>query len=741
MAAVDARADFTFEAGELDVEVLRVTSFRGVEGISMLGQFTVELASDDPDVDIDKIVGEKACLTWKGLEETRWLHGLVAEFEVTGYGRSLTYYAARIVPKMWLLTRRWQCRIFQDLSTPEILEKVFKGAGLSSGEDYKLGFQRSYTKRTFCVQYRESDMDFVSRLMEEEGIYYWFEHTEDGHVLRLADNSSAHEPILGESTLAFLPGDEGQTQGEAISAFRYGKTVRTGKVTFRDFEFKKPSLDLTQSAPADKWKELEHYDYPGEYHEPGHGKALAKIRLEEEQVWRDGAEGEGSCRLMAPGQTFTLDLHKREDLNQEYLITEIQHYGTQPQGAEEDFLDSGGRAEATYENEFECLPKTRQFRPPRDTPTPVVDGPQTAIVVGPAGEEIYTDEHGRVKVQFHWDREGKKDDKSSCWMRVSQLWAGEAWGAMYVPRIGQEVIVEFLEGDPDRPMVTGRVYHGTNVPPYSLPAEKTKSTIKSNSSPGGGGSNELRFEDKKGSEEIYAHAQKDYNIVVENDRTKKVGHDEKWEIGNDQTGLVKHDQKLTVNHNRTKRVDVDQSESVGGNKTIDVEGNHTEKIHKSKKVNVTLGHTEVVNAYQSITIGGARMLKVGAAFTQTVVGLKSTTVGAAMSIKVSKNYTLKVNGNRKTDIGKNYDEKVKGTHTEFVDGDFVLHAKNLELMAEDKIFISVGKASITLEKDGTIQIVGKKMNIKGTEIGVDGDKLTQKMSGDIIQKGANIKQN
>jgi type VI secretion system secreted protein VgrG len=669
------------------------------------------------------------------------MHGIVAEFDVTGYGRSLTYYSARIVPKMWLLTRRFQSQIFQDLATPDILKKMLEAAGLKADEDFKLGLKRSYKPRKYCVQYRESDMDFVSRLMEEEGIFYWFEHTEDGHVLRIADNSSAHEPILGESTLAFLPGDEGRTQAEAISDFRYGKAVRTGKVTLREFDFVKPTLDMTASSPADKWKELERYEYPGDYHVNGLGSELVKIRLEEEQAWREGAEGEGTCRMMAPGQTFTLDLHKRDALNQEYLITEISHYGTQPHAAEEDNLGTEGRTEPTYENEFECLPKSRPFRPERVTPRPRVEGPQTAIVTGPSGEEIHTDEHGRVKVKFFWDRSSHKDDKSSCWIRVSQGWSGAAYGSMIIPRIGHEVIVEFLEGDPDRPLITGRVYNGGNVPPYALPANKTRSTLKSDSSPGGGGSNELRFEDKKGSEEIYAHAQKDYNIVVENDRTRTVGHDETWEVGNDQTGTVKHDQKLTVKNNRTKRVDVDQSESIGGNKTIDVTGNHTETIHKSKKVNVTLGHTETVNAYQSITIGGARMLKVGAAFTQTVVGLKSTTVGASLSVKVSRNYSVKVNGNRKTDIGKNYDEKVKGTHTEFVDGDFVLHAKNLELMAEEKILISVGKATITMEKDGTIQITGKKMNIKGTEIGIDGDKLTQKMSGDIIQKGSNIKQN
>jgi type VI secretion system secreted protein VgrG len=470
-------------------------------------------------------------------------------------------------------------------------------------------------------------------------------------------------------------------------------------------------------------------------------KDLVKLRLEEEQAGRERADAESDCRLVMPGHTFSLDLHPRDSLNQDYLITQVHHWGTQPQAADEDTMGAEAAAAPGYHNQFECLPKTRPFRPARITPRPRVEGPQTAVVTGPSGEEIHTDEYGRVKVRFFWDRSGVSDDKSSCWVRVSQGWSGVGWGSVFIPRVGHEVIVEFLEGDPDRPLVTGRVYNGENPVPYALPGAKTRSTVMSNSSPGGGGSNEIRFEDAAGSEEIYVHAQKDNNIVVENDRTRKVGHDETWEVGNDQTGTVKHDQSLTVKNNRTKRVDVNQSESIGGNKDIDVTGNHTEVIHGSKKVNVSMGHTETVNLYQSITVGAARMLKVGAAFTQTVVGLKSTTVGAALTVKVARNYTEKVNGNRKTEIKKNYDEKVTGTHTEFVDGDFVLHAKNVELMAEEKILISVGKAAITLEKDGTVQITGKKMNVKGTDIGFDGSKLTQKMSGDIVQKGANIKQN
>jgi type VI secretion system secreted protein VgrG len=691
---------------------------------------------------MDALVGEKACLAWKGMEEQRWVHGIVSSFELTGFGGKLTYYSARLVPKLWLLTRRAQSQIFQNLATPDILKQMLEEGGIPADE-FKLSLKRSYKPRKYCVQYRESDMDFISRLMEEEGIFYFFEHTEDGCTLHLSDDLSVHQPMAGTATVPYHPAQEGNVGGEAISAFRYGRSVRTGMVTLREFDFKKPSLDLTAELEADKWKELEAYDYPGAYPDSNLGKEYAKIRLEEEQARRELGEGEGNARQMVSGFKFTLEGYGRDAANQEYVLTRVHHWGHQPQAGEEEATSGGDDEEPTYQNDFTCIPAAVPFRPPRLTPRPCVDGPQTAVVTGPSGEEIHTDEFGRIKVRFHWDRSGIKDDKSSCWIRVSQGWGGAGWGAMHIPRIGQEVIVSFIEGDPDQPLVTGRVYNGENPPPYDLPGAKTQSTIKSNTTPGGGGSNEIRFEDAGGSEEVYIHAQKDQNEVVENDHTRTVNRNETIHVVKNRDKSVDVDQSETIGANKKISVGANHDEKIGGDKTMDVTGSHKETIHGSKKVNVSLGHTEVVNLFQNITIGGAKMLKVGAAYTQTIVGLMSETVGAAKKVKVSRNYDEIVNGNRKTKIKKDYTEEVKGTHSETITGDFVMHAKNIELMAEEKLFISVGgKAMMTLTKDGKIVIEGKSdMDIKAKDITIEGSKLNEKMSGEINKKGSKINLN
>jgi type VI secretion system secreted protein VgrG len=738
---VDERADFTFEAGGLDTEVLRIVRFHGTEGISELSRFQMELSSTDPDVDFDALVGEKGCLAWKGMEETRWVHGIVSHFEVTGQGERLTYYSARLVPRMWLLTRRRQSRIFQNLATPDILKKVFEEGGLPSDE-FKLSLKRSYKPRKYCVQYRESDFDFASRLMEEEGIFYFFEHTEDGHVLHVADDPSAHLDITGEATLPYRPGDDGLTGGESILKFRYGKAVRTGLVTLRDFDFKKPSLDTTADSSADKWKELEHYDYPGDYHENALGKDLAKIRLQEWQAGREEAEGEGNCRLMVPGYKFTLDQHKRDALNQEYLITEVHHWGSQPQAREEE-----GAAKASegpmYHNTFECMPTTRPYRPPRETPRPRVEGPQTAIVTGPSGEEIHTDEYGRVKVRFFWDRSGVTDDKSSCWIRVSQAWAGAGWGSMVIPRIGQEVVVDFIEGDPDRPLITGRVYNGESPPPYDLPGAKTRSTFKSNTTPGGGGSNEIRLEDAGGSEEIYIHAQKDKNVVVENDHTRDVGNNETIHVAKNRDKSVDVDQSETIGSNKKISVGANHDESIGANMTLNVAADQTESVGGNKSLTVAIAHTETIGAACAITVGLAHALTVGAALTETVGGGRTVSIGGGLTENVAKDSGLSTGGGRSVKAGGDYSVSAGGAIAESAGKDVTvqaggkmglsaakaaaINAKTVDMVAQDAIVIKVGSASIEMKKSGDILINGKAINLKG--------------SGDITIKGSNIKSN
>ena len=695
------RADFTFEVGALDPDALRVLRFRGNEGLSLPYRFELDLVSPDGEVDFDAVVGEKAKFIWKTPDGERFVHGIVSQFEQTGRGRALTHYTLRLVPKVWSLTLRRRSRIFQNLATPDLLKKVLQD-GAMVADEFRLSLKRSYKPRKYCVQYRETDFDFLSRLMEEEGIFYFFEHTEDGHVLVIGDDPAVHVPIEGTPQVPMRQGESEMLGEERITSFHYVRAMRMGAVMLRDFDFKKPALDLKVEKQAEVETQFEYYDYPGEYPDTVLGGELARIRLEEQRTRKSVGEGESDCRRLVSGCRFTLEGHPRPDFDQEYLLVGVEHWGEQPQAAEED-LSGTGEQPTTYSNRFECIPSTIPFRPRRITPHPRVEGPQTAVVTGPSGEEIHTDEHGRVKVHFHWDREGGLNDKSSCWIRVSQSWAGPGWGGMLIPRIGQEVIVEFLEGDPDCPLITGRVYNGTNPPPYGLPGEKTKSTLKSDSSPGGGGSNELRYEDAKGSEEIYLHGQKDWNIVIENDKTQQIGHDESLHVKND----------------RDKTVDNNQSETIGNNKTITVGSNHTESVGASMTINVGTNLTETVALNYAETVGAAMELTIGGVFAETVGAQKTETVGA--------NKDESVGGDKSESVGGSKTEEVSGKKTETVAKEYSVKAKKVSIEADDEIALRTGDATILMKKSGDISIKGKKISVTG--------------SGDIVLKGKKILEN
>ncbi|MBW2646830.1 MAG: type VI secretion system tip protein VgrG, partial [Deltaproteobacteria bacterium] len=535
------------------------------------------LLSENHNIKFEDIIGKNVTVSIILADgDKRFFNGIISSFsQGSGGGEAggdphFSHYTATMVPWFWLLTRTADSRIFQKLSVPDIVEKIFTEKEFL---DYKLLLNDSYDKRDYCVQYRETDFNFISRLLEEEGICYFFEHEEKKHTLILADASDKFKPCPKQESARYQISAGGWLEEDVITILDKMQEIRPAKYTINDFNFEIPSTDLKVDVSTKQMLgpgEREIYDYPGLYTKKAQGERLTTIRMEEEETKITTITGSSDCRVFTSGYKFNLTDYYREDMdNKDYVLTHIEHEVREVSdyyGASIESMES----ESPYINRFKCIPFEVPYRPSRDTVKPVVIGTQTAIVVGPAGEEIYTDEHGRVKVQFHWDREGKNDENSSCWIRVSQVWAGAGWGAMHIPRIGQEVIVDFLEGDPDRPIITGRVYHGTNTPPYSLPDEKTKSTIKSDSSLGGGGSNEIRFEDKKGEEEIYLHGQKDWTIAIENDKNQTVGHDE----------------TLSVSNNRTKDVGVDQSETIGSNKTIKVGANHTESIGSNMSLKV-----------------------------------------------------------------------------------------------------------------------------------------------------------
>lgn len=678
----------------------KLAKIEGAEGISFPFEYTLELVSEDADINFAQIIAKTGVVKFISEHDDveRYIHGMIADFALIDQGNRLTTYAARLVPRIWNLTQMADCRIFQATTTPDIIKKILDDAKIAS-DTYKIDCKETYAARDYCVQYRESDLSFISRLMEEEGIFYYFEHSADKHLLVIADKSTVHKEIGKPAKVIYQKPSGAVAAEDTVHPFTYTEGVRSGGVMVNDYLFRKPALNLRTKQDFTLNTELEIYDYPGHYpvtdagdDASATGTRLAKVRMEAAQVSRTVGKGESDCMRLSAGFRFTLDKHGRKALNQDYLLIYVKLSAEQPSVYEE---GAGGKG-SNYRNEFVCIPASVPYRAARHASKPTIAGAQTAIVTGPAGEEIYVDEFARVKVQFHWDREGKNNEKSSCWLRVSQLWAGASWGAMFIPRIGQEVIVEFLEGDPDRPLITGRVYHGTNKPPYALPEHKTRSTIKSNSSKGGGGSNELRFEDLKDKEEIYLHGQKDWTIKIENDKNQDIGHDETLHVGND----------------RTKNVDKNQTETVGENKTISVGKNHSESIGESA----------------SITIGKNLSLSVGNNCTENIGENHSENIGKNADITVGKNQSINVGEKQTENIGKDYDLTVGANHKVSIGKDLsITVGKNTVINSGDSLTLKCGSASIVMKKNGAIQIEGKDINIKA--------------SGNIVMKGSKISQN
>ncbi|HWN97485.1 MAG TPA: type VI secretion system tip protein TssI/VgrG [Methylomirabilota bacterium] len=669
---------------------LLIKSFAGTEQISRLFQFDLDLSSEDAEISFEDIIGQKAVVRLDlGDGSQRWFHGVVNRFVQTHAEGRHSSYRATLVPWLWLLTRASDCRIFQNLTVPQIVQKVFEGHGFG-GDDFELRLSGSYQEWEYCVQYRETDFNFVSRLMEQEGIFYFFEHNEGQHKLIMADSPSANSPFGSYETIRYHPpGKESEEREETITDWLIEKEVQTGVYALKDFNFKKPALPLSGNSPITREHEkadFEVFDYPGEYEESGEADSYAKLRIQELQAQYEVLRGQASARGVATGAKFTLSEHPRGDQNRPYLVTSTSiHVSTG------DF-ESGQTEEGEYFScSFTAIPFDQPFRAPRLTPKPMIQGPQTAIVVGPSGEEIHTDEFGRIKLQFHWDRHGKADENSSCWVRVTQFgWAGEKWGGIHIPRMGHEVIVEFLEGDPDRPIVTGRVYNAKTVVPYDLPANKTQSGIKSRSTKEGTDANfnEIRFEDKKGSEEVYIHAEKDKKVIVENDRNEDVGHDETIKIGNDRSESVGNDEEISIGNNRTEDVTKNESITIGENRTTDVGKNDELSVGDNHKVSVGKDETLEVTENRTRTVG--------------------------------KNEKVTVSGDRQEEISKNSKTSV---------------GKALAVEAGDEISLKTGSASITMKKDGTITIKGKDITVEGS------GKINIKASSDVTIKGSKIAQN
>lgn len=718
----------------LGEDALLLRSMTAKERISALFEYALELSSEDIDIAPSDLLGKPATVSLRLMDGgKRYFNGWINRFSHVGFDGADALYKATLVPWLWFLSRTADCRIFQEQTVPDIVKSIFREHGFTDFEERLSG---SYRQWVYCVQYRETDLSFVSRLLEHEGIYYFFEQKDGKHNLILADSYSAHSTIAGYEEVPYYPPDaDSLRERDHIDTWSIEQQVRPGAFANTSFDFTAPRKNLlaTRSSPKPHERaDYEVFDYPGNYLEAGDSETYARVRLEEAQAGHEIARAHGTARGLAAGALFSLTGHRRDDQNREYLVLSADYR------LKSDEFGSfvSNPSDPVFASSLTVMDAQVPYRPARETHKPVVKGPQTAIVVGKSGEEIWTDQYGRVKVQFHWDRYGKQDENSSCWVRVSHPWAGKNWGAVAIPRIGQEVVVSFLEGDPDRPLITGRVYNGDCMPPYGLPGSAVISGLKSNSTKGGGGYNEYVMDDTKGNELIREHGQYDKDSTIENDLREHVLHDRFRDVTNNETVEVGNDRLKTVGNNETTAIGVDRTENVGNNETIGIGNNRSETVGANESISVALTRTRNVGVNEMINVGGAQEVTIGGLQAVTVGATRAVTVGRSQNVTIGTSLSENVGTDWSESIGNNHSLSVGDNRSSSVGKDDSLQVgKNLSIEAGDSITIKTGKASISMKKDGTITIQGKDITIKGS------GAINVKASKNVVIKGQKILEN
>jgi type VI secretion system secreted protein VgrG len=599
-------------------DALLLDSFDGYERMSEPFRFVLKLLSPDPNIDMRALLTKPTVLSFNLTEETeRHLHGHISRIKLLEYGEDgMAAYEAEMVPWLWFLHRFSDCRIFQNKTVPDIVEHVFKDRGFS---DYRFKLQGSFPQREYVVQYRETDFNFVSRLLEDEGIFYYFEQSEDRHTLVLANDKSAFAPCPRKPQARYLAATGTNQPEDTVISLETELRTHTGTASLADYDFEKPATSLYATLAGNMTGE--DYDYPGKYKTKDEGARYARIRLEEKEVNLTTVRGASNCMGFECGFKFTLTDHFRDSANLGYSLTALEHH------ARNTSYSAGYPDPFEYANRFEAIPSSVPYRPPRLARKPAIHGTQTAVVVGKSGEEIWTDNYGRVKVQFFWDRQGRSDENSSCWIRVAQGWAGKQWGMIHIPRIGQEVVVNFLEGDPDRPIITGSVYNADHMTPYPLPAEQTKSGTKSLSSKGGAGFNEIRFEDRKGREQVFLHGEKDIDIRVKNDRREWIGSDRHLIVARDKLEQVKRDSHIEVTR--------DEIAKIGRDHHLEIAGKAAVKISGSNSLSVTGDVIEQFNGNHSSQVSQNLYLKAMQVVIEAATGITLKVGGNFITIDMS----------------------------------------------------------------------------------------------------------
>ena len=599
--ANQAHITLTIAAVENDLQVL---SFEGRETLNKPYRFDIELISQNASLDLDALINQTAYLAFG--PSGKGVHGVVYAITQGDSGKRLTRYRISLRPQLAYLAHRYNQRIFQHLTVPQIISQVLEDHGIQSDAyQFQLGY--IYPERDYCVQYDESDLHFIQRLCEEEGISFHFQHSEDSHRLVFGDDASVFPKL---APLNYQQGSGLSADHEVVRAFGVRLETRSTHATWRDYDFEQPKLQMEADYRSEFSPALEVYDYPGRFTDRTRGKHLAKRSLERLRSDYELAEGQSDAYLIS-GHFLALAGHPRAQWNDLWLLNEVIHEGKQPQVLEESVTSNtqpGDGFQQGYRNSFSATPWDIPYRPALEHRKPKVLGSQTAVVTGPAGEEIHCDQYGRVKVQFHWDREGLGNDTTSCWLRVASNWAGDAYGGVAIPRVGMEVLVTFLEGDPDQPLITGCLYHAEHVVPYDLPANKTRSVFKTLSSPGGGGYNEFRIEDRKGAEQIYIHAQRDWDENIE--------HDQKIRVGNERHDTVEANSYTELQAEEHRTTDLDRKVEVRANDHLTVAVTQHNKIgtgqfiEAGNEIHYNAGSKVVIDAGMELTAaGGGSFLK------------------------------------------------------------------------------------------------------------------------------------
>ncbi len=729
-------------ATPLGSDGILVVGLSGHEAISSLFHLQVELlVENDKDLPFEGMLGKNVTLTLlTPNDEPRYHNGLCNRIRQGAQDDTFTSYSLDIVPSLWLLTKRAQSRIFQHVTVPDILKQVLADL------DVSFELQGTFQPRDYCVQYRETDFNFASRLMEEEGIYYFFKHSEGGHTLVLANTPQSHPELPCGADLNYELPSGGNWLEDRVQTWEKLQELRSGKYTLWDHTFELPHKHVEASKNIVSSVEvgtvthqlqvggngnLELYDYPGEYAQrfdgvnKGGGEQPADIqnifadnqrtvgiRMQEEAVPGLMIQGSSSYRQLVSGHKFSLGGHY--NANGPYVLTAVQHT------AKVSNARSGG-GEFHYSNNFTAIPFDLPFRPTRMAPKPFVQGTQTAVVVGPAGQEIFTDKYGRVKVQFHWDRQGQRNADSSCWVRVAQPWAGKRWGASFWPRIGQEVIVAFQEGDPDQPIIVGSVYNADQMPPYlgngpdpEHPNDNTLTGVKSNSTLGGVGFNEWRFDDTKGKEQIFVHAEKDQDVRVKNDRREWIGHDRSLIVKHDKMEEVEADKHIYVHHNH--------SEHIGGNMELLVDKDQDIVIKKTKK--------ELINEDNHLHVNGDRKQMVDGSHDLTVGGDQKELIQGKNDFHVAGDRKMGVDGNQDLTVGKDQKESVQGSN-------HLVVSKDQNEKIGGSLSLKVGKDQQASTGNKYAHEAGQEIHLKsGQKVVIEaGQQLTIKAAGGFIDIG------